>query len=310
MEKRMFLQALEHHSLIELEKIPKSDLHNHAGRGGALSYLHKKWGIPSEPPDRPFHSLHEMNAWLQDHVKCYFPDGSGYLPRIEAAFAQAEKDSIRVLALSFTLDEIYFLGGINSFIDCMDRLLHTYAPNTCFLPDLALGYKKTDETERLDEILGAHWFCGIDICNYSHTYSISELKGVCRKAKNNGLILKAHVGEFGNPDEILQYAQELNLDQIQHGIAAAQSPHVMKWLADHKVQLNICPTSNVMLKSSRSYSTHPIRVLFDYGIPVTINTDDLLIFQATVSQEYLNLYQSGVLTGEELNIIRQTGLKY
>ena len=48
---------------------------------------------------------------------------------------------------------------------------------------------------------------------------------------------------------------------------------------------------------------------FDHGIPVTINTDDMLVFNQSVSQEYLNLYISGLMNAEELDYIRETGLK-
>lgn len=61
-------------------------------------------------------------------------------------------------------------------------------------------------------------------------------------------------------------------------------------------------------KNTKSYETHQIRRLFDYSIPVTINTVDLLIFNAVVSQDYLNLYNSGLMTANELNIIQETGL--
>lgn len=64
-----------------------------------------------------------------------------------------------------------------------------------------------------------------------------------------------------------------------------------------------------MLGRAGDYGSHPIRRLYDYGVKVTINTDDLLIFDQTVSQEYLNLYRSGLMTTEELNAIREEGLK-
>jgi adenosine deaminase len=82
----------------------------------------------------------------------------------------------------------------------------------------------------------------------------------------------------------------------------------MNWLARHKIQLNICPTSNVMLGIVDEYRNHPIKRLYHAGVPVTINTDDLLIFNQSVSQEYMNLYSSGALNADELNVIRITGL--
>lgn len=248
-----------------------------------------------------------MNQWLNDNVKCHCPGLSGYLKRVEAAFAQAKTDHIAVLALSFATDEIDACGTIHDFMGIMTELHTTFASETKFLPDLALGYNP-DEQGKLDEIFDAGWFRGIDICNYSGVYSMAELKKICRKAHDSKLICKAHVGEFGGADDVMRYAEELELNQIQHGVAAADSPQIMKWLARHKTQLNVCPTSNIMLKNSDSYKTHQIRTLFDNGVPVTVNSDDLLIFNSTVSQEYFHLFNAGRMTAEELNIVREIGL--
>lgn len=64
-----------------------------------------------------------------------------------------------------------------------------------------------------------------------------------------------------------------------------------------------------MLKVVESYAVHPIRKIYDYGIPVTINTDDMLVFNQSVSQEYLNLFKSGLMNAHELNHIREIGLR-
>lgn len=83
----------------------------------------------------------------------------------------------------------------------------------------------------------------------------------------------------------------------------------MKYLANNKIQLNICPSSNVLLSRVASYDVHPIRILYDNGVPVTINTDDVIVFGNSVSEEYLNLYNSGLFSAEELNEIRLAGLE-
>lgn len=64
-----------------------------------------------------------------------------------------------------------------------------------------------------------------------------------------------------------------------------------------------------MLQRVPSYSRHPIKELFENGIPVTINTDDLIIFDSSVSDEYLKLYTYNVFSTDDLEIIRKTGLK-
>ncbi len=170
---------------------------------------------------------------------------------VQLSAASRSADCIQGLALSSSIDEIDDLGGMEKFMFFYRSLNQTISPHTRFLPDLALGYDKK-EIERLDEVLESNWFTGIDICNYSNAYTLSELRGVCRKAK--GLILKAHVGEVGGANEVWRYAEELELDQFQHGIAAVENPRLMRWLSNHHVQLNVCPTSNVMLKNSLSYN--------------------------------------------------------
>lgn len=308
MNKDQFIQALQNNSISEMQVMPKSELHSHAGRGGAISYIEKWANVKINPPTSPFSSLSEMNQWLNDNIKCHCPSGiDGYLLRVEAAFAQASVDNVQVLALSYGVDEIESLGGIHSFIKKMNAMHQAFAPKTDFFPDLALGYS-SDMLDQLDEVFSTKWFHAIDIVNYAYTYSIIELKEICKKARSYGLVLKAHVGEFGDSDEVMRYAEELEIDEIQHGIAAAKSPQIMRWLANHKIKLNVCPTSNIMLKSCESYQTHPIRILYDYGIPVTINTDDLIIFNSTLSEEYLRLFQSGLMSAEELYDICQTGL--
>jgi adenosine deaminase len=102
----------------------------------------------------------------------------------------------------------------------------------------------------------------------------------------------------------------LELDEVQHGIAAAESPSVMRFLADHQIRLNICPTSNILLGRVARLQDHPIRKLFDAGVIVTVNSDDAIVFGAGVSEELLSLYQVGVFTAEELDQIRRWGLHY
>ena len=96
---------------------------------------------------------------------------------------------------------------------------------------------------------------------------------------------------------------------MQHGIGAAESVEVMRWLAGNGIRLNVCPTSNVMLDAVPDMASHPIRLLFDNGVPVTVNSDDPMIFDQSVSDEYRNLYKAGVFSADELEEIRRASLE-
>jgi len=86
-------------------------------------------------------------------------------------------------------------------------------------------------------------------------------------------------------------------------------PEVMKWLSRNGISLNVCPESNISLKRVKSYKTHPIRILFDHGVNVTVNTDDVMLFNAGNSEQYLKLYKSGLFSAEDLDVIRMNGLR-
>jgi len=102
--------------------------------------------------------------------------------------------------------------------------------------------------------------------------------------------------------------EALGLSEVHHGIAASTSKETMRFLADNHIQLNVCPSSNVMLGYVKDYSTHPIRTLVENEVRVTINTDDLLIFDSTIENEYLKLYRAGTLSVDQLDEIRRAGL--
>ena len=136
-----------------------------------------------------------------------------------------------------------------------------------------------------------------------------SLDEIIEKAKEEGLRLKAHVGEWGSANDVIQAINKLHLDEVQHGIAAAHSKEAMDFLKEKKIRLNITPSSNVLLGRVASMKEHPISILFRNGVDVTINSDDVLIFDSDVSQEYLRLYQSGCLSAKELNEIRLIGIQ-
>jgi adenosine deaminase len=193
----------------------------------------------------------------------------------------------------------------------IQKLHKKFAPETLLLPELTFARNDCDvnnEYFSLDEIFSHNFFKSVDICGDEFAQPIKKFKKIFNLAKSYGLALKAHVGEFGTAEDIKEAVEELELDEVHHGIRACESKQIVRWLADNKIQLNICPTSNIMLGLVKDYSEHPIRFFYDEGVLVTINTDDLLIFNQTISQEYLNLYKAQLFTVQELNDIREIGL--
>lgn len=140
--------------------------------------------------------MNDMQQWFVESVKRHCPGIQGYLKRIEASFAQAADDHIERLALSFGVDEVDTLGGMEPFMRIMNEYHRRFAPATQFLPELALDRAcNVDEVyNRLDEILAYRWFRSIDICCDEFAQPITSFKSIYQAANTAGLALKAHVG--------------------------------------------------------------------------------------------------------------------
>lgn len=298
-----FIDALKTKNIKALEKFPKSDNHNHGTRGGNIrdfvddiSFLDK----------RSFNNLDEMQMWYEKNIKHLFHGKKGFIQRIESAFRQALNDGVVNLTLSFgTGDKELFNGSYSDLIKQINLIHNSIAPGILFTPEISffreMGLDQV--TREFDELIEHNYFKSIDLIGNDKN-PVDNFKGIYIKARDKGFILRAHLGEFGGPDSVITGIKVLELDEIHHGINSVHSKKAMDLIKDRSIRLNICPSSNVMLKRTSSYSTHPIKRLYHEGIKVSINTDDMLIFDQSISQEYLNLYSSEALTAEELDKIR------
>ena len=177
---------------------------------------------------------------------------------------------------------------------------------------LQIGLSRHCPIGYLEECLSHFWgnkaFYSIDLYGDEFAQPIENFKSIYRRAKKEGLCLKAHVGEWGLAEDVRKAVEELELHEVQHGISAIHDDSVVRFLADHHIRLNITPSSNILLGRVSGMSDHPIGQLYRSGVDVTVNSGDILIFDSDVSKEYLRLYESGCLSAEELDAIRQSGL--
>jgi hypothetical protein len=311
-ESARFVEGLERGDLDLLRAVPKGDLHHHSWMGGRLAYVEQRLGVRIPPPPRTFETFDALLQWNLGTFAQYIAPRELREVAIEAAFVQAAQDGVVVLATSFgtvMLDRLYG-NDVEDERAAFERLRQAYAPQVELRP--VLGLNRAHDPCFMKRAVGAHaeggYYVGIDLYGDEFARPIQELVPVFRQAKAAGLRLTAHVGEYGDADSVLEAVCELELDEVQHGIAAADDTSVMYFLADHGIPLNVCPTSNVRLGRAEGYARHPIRTLYDHGVVVTVNTDDVIFFDQGVSDEFLNLYRVGAFTAEELDEIRRNSL--
>ncbi len=313
MTSKRFIEALQNHNLDEIKRVPKSDLHNHFVLGGDRKFIKEKTGIDISPYKGIMHSMDEMHKWFELNMGEKFNCLEMRQLLIDATIIQAAKDGIHILEIGedvWGLDE-YFQGNIKMLIDGFTQSQKKYGEQIELR--LQIGMSRHCSIKYLEKCLEQFWdeksFHSIDLYGDEKYQPIENFKEIYQKAKSKGLKLKAHVGEWGNSDDVRTAIEVLELDEVQHGISAVNSKEVMKYLRENKIRLNLTPTSNVVLGRVENFTKHPIGELYNSGIDVTINSDDILIFDSDVSKEYLRLYESGVLTADELDDIRKNGLR-
>ena len=300
-----FIQALETSDLTRLRNIPKTDFHNHASLGFPLEVLRQRTHAPIPDPPMIMPTWLEFSEYLRTHLQRLLYSREGFIASISDALETARADGITELEFSIDCQVIPEFGSMEAFVESLREVIAKY-PEIVVRPEIGIN-REWDE-QRLEEwvlpLLDYDDFTAIDLYGNELLGEPEQFVRYYDYARNRGMILKAHAGEYRDADFVRRSVEVLQLHEVQHGIAAANSGEVMRWLADHQIRLNVCPTSNLRLARVQKMSLHPIRELFGAGIHVTVNSDDILVFDNTVSDEYLNLYKAGVLSAADLDQIR------
>src|SRR5581483_2323657 len=107
------------------------------------------------------------------------------------------------------------------------------------------------------------------------------------QARAAGLRSVPHAGESTGPETIWDAITHLGAERIGHGIAAARDDRLLTYLREHRIPLEVCPTSNVCTRSVPAMAEHPLPQLVAAGVPVSINADDPPMFSTSLNREYL-----------------------
>jgi adenosine deaminase len=126
-----------------------------------------------------------------------------------------------------------------------------------------------------------------------------------RRARSLGLGVAVHAGESSGPEGVRQAIDLLQPDRIDHGIRAVEDPSLVGELANSRVPLDICPSSNVRLGVVPGLGSHPIDALLRAGVCVSVNTDDPVLFDTDLVHEYvLCIEQFGWLPSDVEGVAR------
>ena len=149
---------------------------------------------------------------------------------------------------------------------------------------------------------------GLDLAGPESAVPMSEFQLLFHFAYQSGLPFTIHAGECGDYENISR-AISFGARRIGHGCAARFSEECMRLLEKEQIVLEMCPTSNVQTKAVPTLAEHPIRIFFDRGIAVTVNTDNMTVSNTTLDKEYELLKKQFHFTDQELAKMSQTALR-
>ena len=167
-----------------------------------------------------------------------------------------------------------------------------YAPDFIAAGKPHLDFEKI-HTAILRGIKRGDTFVGIDFADQD-TMPLATYAPVVTKAREAGLRLTTHAGEVPGPDsprEVSDAIEVLNAERIGHGIHIINDIPVMDLCKENNITLEICLTSNWLTNAVSTTASHPIKRLMDYGVPITINSDDPSLFGIDLCHEYEILYR-------------------
>ena len=140
--------------------------------------------------------------------------------------------------------------------------------------------------------------CCADLAGAEALFPTSDYKELFAYAAQQGVPYVIHAGEAAGP-ESMWAAIQMGAARIGHGIAAVQDEKLMEYLKEHGIPLEVCVTSNVQTKGAASYEEHPILKMLDYGLTVTVNTDNMTVSGTDLSREFTLLEDRLFVTREQ-----------
>jgi adenosine deaminase len=105
-------------------------------------------------------------------------------------------------------------------------------------------------------------------------------------AREGGLHGVVHAGEAAGPGSVRAAIEVLRAERIGHGVRAIEDPSVVALLAERRIPLEVCPTSNRLTGAAPAHAPHPLGALDAAGCVITIDSDDPAMFGTTLLDEY------------------------
>jgi adenosine deaminase len=150
---------------------------------------------------------------------------------------------------------------------------------------------------------------GFDLAGAEADNPAAHHKQAFQLVRDNNINTTIHAGEAYGPESIAQAIHVCGAHRIGHGCRLRENGDLLHYVNDHRIPLECCPSSNVQTGAVKSLETHPLKLYFDLGLRVTVNTDNRLITDTTVSRELWLAHTEMRIPFEDIKAMVVSGFK-
>jgi adenosine deaminase len=290
---------------MNVARLPKADLHLHAETDGRVDRILARqegrsafdwatWGRQLQrevPPGLP-----RLEAWWMHHplptatVEALDARADVFVERVADTIREAAADGAILVEVRFGSATCFRPDFMPLFREAERRVQRDFPQ--CYAEAIISGLTPA-RPDRWDQVflrcldLAAEGLAGIDIIPDPYAAE-ADWHGVAEwtaRAATAGLGVTVHAGEF-SPANIAAACALPGVSRLGHAVYAAAEPRLLDAVRCAGLTVECCVSCNVLLGAVASIEEHPIRALAEYGIPVTLNSDDPIHVSTTIGREY------------------------
>ena len=150
---------------------------------------------------------------------------------------------------------------------------------------------------------------GFDLAGAEYDHPAKHHKNAFQLVRDNNINVTIHAGEAYGPESIAQALHVCGAHRIGHGCRLRENGDLLHYVNDHRIPLECCPSSNVQTGAIRDLASHPLKLYYNLGLRVTVNTDNRLVTNTSVSKELWLCHTQMGLSLDDLKQIILAGFK-
>ncbi len=291
----------------QLQALPKIDLHRHLEGSlrletlveiardfgldlpaGDVNSLRPHVQITDDPPD------HEVFLSKFGVLRLFYRSPEAIYKLAYEVVADAAADNIHYLELRFSPQALARVRGfeLNDVTDWVITAVNQASTDCNIKVGLIITLVRHEplfQAQQVAEIAYAragNGILGIDLAGDEVKFPPAPFIPIFKKAKDMGLGVTIHAGEWASAIGVRQAIEELYADRVGHGVRAIEDSQVLRLIQDRQIALEVCLTSNLQTGVVHSINHHPLKDMMSLNLLATLNTDDPSVSNLTLTDEY------------------------